>query len=318
MIDRFYESPGNPVPAGGRAGFLTSKDGKRFRYALFPATANPSKGTILLLHGRNEVIEKYFETIRDLLKRGFSVATLDWRGQGGSDRLIKDAHRGHIKSFAEYIRDLDQFFGEILLPDCKGPFYILAHSAGALIALLAAPSLVNRVRRMVLAAPFLTYTGIPLSMTAIFRLSNALYWIGLGRMYALWGARPKGGTPYDKNNLTSDRERFARNTGIYDTHPDLSVGGPTIAWIRAACMASAKVQQSDFMARINVPILFVGAGADKVVATSTTVDYARRLRGGSLLTIDGARHELMQEVDLYREQFWAAFDAFIPGSDAPA
>ena len=43
-------------------------------------------------------------------------------------------------------------------------------------------------------------------------------------------------------------------------------------------------------------------------------------RGGcesaSLLTIDGARHEILQEADIYREQLLAAFDAFVPGSDA--
>ena len=44
-------------------------------------------------------------------------------------------------------------------------------------------------------------------------------------------------------------------------------------------------------------------------------DLARRLRNGSLLTIDGARHEILQEADIFREQFFAAFDAFVPGSD---
>ena len=36
-----------------------------------------------------------------------------------------------------------------------------------------------------------------------------------------------------------------------------------------------------------------------------------------MLTIDGARHEILQEADVYREQFLAAFDAFVPGSDDP-
>ena len=67
--------------------------------------------------------------------------------------------------FSDYVNDLDHFFEEVVLPDCRGPYYILAHSTGSLVALLATPSLVNRVRRMVLVAPFLTYTGFPLSMT---------------------------------------------------------------------------------------------------------------------------------------------------------
>ena len=34
--------------------------------------------------------------------------------------------------------------------------------------------------------------------------------------------------------------------------------------------------------------------------------------------IDGARHEILQEADIYREQLLAAFDAFIPGTDDTA
>ena len=36
---------------------------------------------------------------------------------------------------------------------------------------------------------------------------------------------------------------------------------------------------------------------------------------GSIVTIDRAQHEILQERDYLREQFFAAFDAFIPGSD---
>ena len=67
--------------------------------ACFDAGARPLKGTVVVLPGRNECIEKYFETVRDLSDRGFATAVLDWRGQGGSDRLIRDAQRGHVKSF---------------------------------------------------------------------------------------------------------------------------------------------------------------------------------------------------------------------------
>jgi lysophospholipase len=32
------------------------------------------------------------------------------------------------------------------------------------------------------------------------------------------------------------------------------------------------------------------------------------------LLIPGAQHELLMEQDVYRQQFWAAFDAFVPGT----
>jgi lysophospholipase len=178
--------------------------------------------------------------------------------------------------------------------------------------------MINRVRRMVLVAPFLTYTGFPMSMKSIRRLATFLRAIGLGRIYAGWGARPKGGTPFATNTLTSDIARYSRNVLLYDTYPQLALGGPTVSWIRAACEAVDIVSDPEFIAKIQIPILFIGAGSDEVVSTRAIADYARRLRGGSILTIDGARHEILQEADIFREQLLAAFDAFIPGTDDAA
>ena len=84
--------------------------------------------------------------------------------------------------------------------------------------------------------------------------------------------------------------------------------------MKAAAEASEAVSDPDFVAAIQVPMLVIAAGADKVVSTKAVEAYARRLRLGSLLMIDGAHHEILQEADMYREQFLAAFDAFIPGT----
>jgi lysophospholipase len=66
--------------------------------------------------------------------------------------------------------------------------------------------------------------------------------------------------------------------------------------------------------KIRQPILIVAAGQDRVVSTPATEQFAVRLRTGTHLVITGARHEILMEQDQYREQFWAAFDAFVPGS----
>lgn len=314
MTDLFHEIPGNPVPERATGGNFTAHDGKRLRYALFPATSHPFKGTVVLLPGRNECIEKYFETIRDLASRGHAVAMFDWRGQGASERLLRDGHRGYVKSFDHYVKDLEAFFKQIVLPDCRGPFFILAHSSGALIAMLAAPLMSNRVQRMVLVAPFLSVIGAPLSMKAIKRITTLLCWLGLGRLYVAWGPRPREGTPFEVNKLTSDERRYRRNILLYQTYPELSVGGPTVAWLRAAAKASETVRDAAFMASLRVPMLIVTAGADEVVSTRDVEQYAHRCRVASLLTIDGSRHEILQEVDVYREQLLAAFSAFVPGT----
>ena len=315
MTDFLFPTPDNPLPGNAAGGFFTTRDGRRIRYARFAAAGEPKKGTVVLLHGRNECIEKYFETVRDLSARGLGTATLDWRGQGGSDRLIGNPQRGYVRSFRHYADDLDIFFKDVVLPDCRGPYYILAHSMGALVALLAAPRLVNRVERMVLLAPFLGIAGQRHSMRSIRLRTTALTMLGLGRLYVEGGKR-KPAPPFAGNDLTSDPVRYARNTAILDAHPQLALGGPTVRWLRAASVAALAVGRPDFMARMRIPTLIVAAGADTVVSSRAIAHYARYLRLSSLLTIDGARHELLQEADFYREQLFAAFDAFVPGTEA--
>ncbi len=84
MEATLHETPANPAPANHTVGFFTAHDGVKLRYAVFRSEISPARGTVVLLHGRNECIEKYFETIRDLNAMGMWVATYDMRSQGGS------------------------------------------------------------------------------------------------------------------------------------------------------------------------------------------------------------------------------------------
>ena len=168
-----------------------------------------------------------------------------------------------------------------MLPDCRGPFYMLGHSTGSLVALLAAPSMVNRVRRMVLIAPLLS-----LDRLAVFdaRRSAALparsTAVGLGSMYMAGGPRPRETKPFSTNVLTTDHTRYRRNSLLYETYPQLALGGPTVAWVRAACTAAETVQDPDFIARMQIPMLFVAAGADAVVSTPAIEHYVRQMQVG--------------------------------------
>ena len=261
MTEILFETAENPIPEGARPGWLVTSDGKKLRYALFPPTGRPIKGTVIILQGRNEYIEKYFETARELSSRGLFVLTFDLRGQGLSDRMLDDPKRGFVDSFEDYARDLELLIDEVALPDCRPPYYILGHSTGSLVALLAAPRLTNRIRRMVLSAPLIELAGVPFSPSTLRFLVGMLFNIGLGRMY-LAGGPPGEPTPFATNTLTTDYERFMRNRKIVTRHPELALGGPTVTWIRAACQAADLIREDDFLARITVPTLMIAAGAD--------------------------------------------------------
>ena len=98
----------------------------------------------------------------------------------------------------------------------------------------------------------------------------------------------------------------------------LGVGGPTWGWLSAAYKAMAQLKDTKFPITIKVPSLIVNAGLDRIVSNRATELLVEHLPAGSLVTIEGARHEILMEQDIFREQFWAAFDAFVPGSGEEA
>ena len=57
------------------------------------------------------------------------------------------------------------------------------------------------------------------------------------------------------------------------------------------------------------------ASAIALAESTTAIEtFAANLLAGAHLILAGSRHEILQEQDQYRNQFWAAFDAFVPGT----
>ncbi|MEE9315000.1 MAG: alpha/beta hydrolase [Rhizobiaceae bacterium] len=312
---QLYATEDNPIPDGASVGLLHTSDGAVIRFARWETKKRPSKGTVLLLHGRTEYIEKYFETIIELRERGFGVLTFDWRGQGGSSRLLRDARKGHVDNFNQYLIDFEAVLTEIVLPDCASPYYVVGHSTGSLIALMAAPALTNRIRRMVLLAPLFELNNLPMRQSVLQRLLGILTFAGFGRAYLSQNRKSYDEKPFLDNKLTSDEKRFQRSRDFLAKYPHLGISGPTIAWLFAACRAMAQVNAPEYCNAISIPTLLIGAGNDAVVSPSAIEAYGHKMRSGAFLTITGAKHEILQEQDVFREQLLAAFDAFVPGTE---
>jgi lysophospholipase len=305
--------PANPVPENAVTGMLKAKDGVSLRFARWHPPPG-RKGTVCLFQGRAEFIEKYFETVRELRSRGFAVATLDWRGQGMSDRALSDRRKGHVGDFSEYELDLDVFMNEVVLPDCPPPLFAVAHSMGGSVIMNAARKGMRWFDRIVLSAPMIDLHGI-WGSTLFRNTTRAMRMAGLGTSYIPRGSDEiVAAGPYIGNLLTSDPVRHARTKAILEAAPDLGIGSPTVSWADAAYRTMRGFSDIHFATKIRQPLVLVAAGRDEVVSTAAIEDFAVRLRAGSHLIVAGSKHELMLEQDRYRVQFWAAFDAFVPGT----
>lgn len=312
---QLYALDSNPVPDGAVVGTVVTPDGVSLRMARWRAAARKTIGTVLLLQGRGEQIEKYFETINDLRRRGFTVATFDWRGQGGSDRRLGNRLKAHVDSYGEYDRDLEAFIQQVLLPDCPPPHFALAHSMGGLIALRAARDGRARWGRMVLTAPLVAFGQTRPGQPGACRVAAAMTAMGLGEISAGGQARETiARVPFAVNRLSRDEARYTRSQAVATDVADIAVGGPTYGWLYATCRAMKDAATPEFPREIKVPTLIVVGALDTVVSQTAIERLASEIRGAAQVVIPGAAHELMIERDAVRSQFFAAFDAFIPGS----
>ncbi|HEV7717987.1 MAG TPA: alpha/beta hydrolase [Arsenicitalea sp.] len=304
--------PSNPVPDGARVGYFMTSDKIRLRYALFPRIGETARGTICLVHGRTEFIEKYFETIADFQKRGFAVATFDWRGQGGSDRLIKNPKLGYVEDFDDYWTDLESFHAEILLPDCPAPFYLVGHSMGGLVCLNAARRDRLMFERIFLSAPMIALDRQPLSMGGMANLAETLCFFGLGAVpIGRKADRPASERTFAGNPLTSDKARYLRTAAVVRARPELEITSPTFRWSASAMRAMSEAGGDSFPGSVRIPVLMLAAAQDEVVSTAATEQLGLRMRIGRHVVVAAARHELFMENGDIRGQVLAAFDAFI-------
>jgi lysophospholipase len=292
-----------------------TSDRARLRFARWaPQKGRPARGTVCVFHGRSEMIERYYEVVGDLLSRGFAVAMLDWRGQGGSARSLRDRSKGHVRSFADYDRDLDAFMREVVLPDCPPPHFGLAHSMGGLICLRAMHDGRVRFPRVVLSAPMISLGPTRPRLPTACRIAATMTRLGFGGFSAPGQARQTADrVRFEGNAFTSDPRRFERNVTIGRTLNQVFIGGPTYGWVHAACRAMREAADPKYAAKIRVPTLIVVGTLERVVSLPAIERFAVNMRRGRALVVPGAQHELLMERDALRSQFWAAFDAFIPG-----
>jgi lysophospholipase len=307
-------TPDNPVPPHPHLVEVKTRDGVGLRAAYWIPEGGSRKGTVCVIQGRAEFIEKYYEVVGELLDRGFAVVTFDWRGQGLSGRQVKNARKGHVRRFADYRRDIEAIRDQVLVPFMPEPHFALAHSMGGAIALSAAYESWLPFRRLVTTSPMIAIAMVPYARTSAV-LIRILRWLGFGKAFVPGGGATSISTkPFKGNRLTSDPVRYERNAHAAQAIGDGAIGAPTVSWLDASFRFMKRFTDPRYAPKIRLPTLIIASGADPVCATPATERFAARLKAGHAIVLPGAKHEILMETDDIREQFWAAFDAFIPGT----
>jgi len=292
--------------------YFTSSGNVSIRHGIWDCGAKKKKGSILLLCGRKEFMEKYGETIDELKQRQFDVYSMDWRGQGLSTRLLSNRHKGHINNFSEYLEDLNYFINNIVKPVAVSPFIVLAHSMGGHIALRYLHDYPRVVDRAVLTSPMIDIMVPPFPKWIIKFAARFASKIGCSSSYSAGsGDYSYQNIKFEGNALTSDPVRFMDEHKIIAENPDLALGGVTYGWLAAAFDSINLLLSRGYAEKITSQVFIISAGMDSIVSEAAQKAICSRMRKCRFVSIPGSYHEILKERDEFRKAFWKEFDTFV-------
>lgn len=306
--------------------FFTAQDGTRLRYAHWKSEGLPQQGRLLFLNGRTEFIEKAIESYGVLVRSGLDLWTIDWRGQGMSERSLADPHKGHITDYQLFLDDLDQFVRDIAgFPDGQGKTFLLAHSMGGHIGLRYLHDHPGIIDAAVLLAPMI---DLSVNKAPLRGLNHMIRQCGFGESYAL-GTGPfksifvNPADPNDNGSIEDYQALIPRYEGL-SKDPDmraeaercirdnraLALGGPTSAWLDATYRSINTTLAPGYAEAIETPVLIIGAGRDRTVVTPQLQHMATKLPKGEFQMIEQGGHELLMEGLEIRQQVFEAFSSW--------
>ena len=278
------------APAGTKAYWITTTDGLEIRIAAY---TGGDKGTVLLFPGRTEYIEKYGRTAAEFASRGFSTVIIDWRGQGLSPRQLKNRLVGHVDDFLEYQLDVEAVVSVLPKLDLPKPFGLVAHSMGGCIGLRALMRGLE-VTSAAFTGPMWTIATpverryIGWALAAVSRPFGFDEWMTPGTVDTPYVQTH----PFEDNMLTRDRDMWDYMSHHLSTHPDLSLGGPSLAWLHEA------FKECRTLGTAPTPptpcLTFLGTN-ERIVDVPAVKNRMARWHNGTLIDIEGGEHEILME-----------------------
>lgn len=296
------------IPAGARVTRWRAPDGWHLRRFSWPAEGG-ARGSILFQCGRGDAFEKYLELLAHWHAAGWNVASLDWRGQGGSGRLGRDANVGHCDDFGGLVGDLEGFWAD-WAATAPRPHALVGHSMGGHLVLRTLLGGLIRPDAAVLASPMLgLHSPVPNWLGE--RVARVMARVR-GPARAAWKASERPGRFRRQDLLTHDDARYADELWWQETQPELKLGPPSWAWVAEAYRSTRRQRADPRLDTLDVPVLALLPTADKLIDPAAVAAVAHRLPRGELVTWGlEARHELLREADPVRDAAIAAIDRFL-------
>ncbi len=169
----------------------------------------------------------------------------------------------------------------------------------------------DSIQAAVLSSPMLGFNGggIPdaIALSVIKTTAQINQWFDDTPWY-FFGHKDFSHADFAENPLMHSAVRYQIFTELYQSTPDIQLGGVTTQWLTESLKALEKLFANNN--KLSTPTLVLQAGDDKIISNQAQNDFCQQLHSlhpkscpdGKPLVIEGAYHELFFESDVYRNQ----------------
>jgi lysophospholipase len=290
-----------------------SADGVRSLNAVCFPVAHPI-GILVMVNGRSESWLKYTPLFRELNRAGYTVYSYDHRGQGLSPRLATgNPQVGHIDDFTAYSRDLGLFLEEVRNREGNRGVSLVGNSMGAAVIvdfLREHPD--HGIKKIVLCSPMFRIKTDPWPEPVARLVLGALHLLRKGAAYAPGEGDALPSESFERNRVTSSREKWAAILLLRNNHPEALTGGASVDWVIRALDRTPVIRKA--AGRLGPETLILEAGRDSfVIPFHPPVSTAHP--GPKIIVFPEGRHELLMEREAIRREALRDILAFLESHD---
>ncbi|MDC1173990.1 alpha/beta fold hydrolase [Bacteriovoracaceae bacterium] len=258
-----------------------------------------NRDLVIVMGGRTEPIDKYAELAFDLKDVAVDLLSIDSRGQGRSERLLKDPQKGYVKNFEDYAKDLKFLIDNLKLRNQYRKVIFLAHSMGGAIGLQAQILYPKLFDGMILSVPMIEILLRGRSESGTLKLTKLLKLIGMKRSYIPGGGQVEDYWSFEENTVTQSLERHNMAHWLTVNDRTLLMGSSTVNWVYEAIKAGRFI----FKKRENIselPILMFQAQHENFSRYSRQNKMCASNPHCKRVYIFGSKHEVFMEKDEFR------------------
>lgn len=273
-----------------QSGKFTAFDNTEIYYEYF--LSENSRGTIVIVHGLSEFINKFYEFIYYSLNQGFNVFVYDQRCHGLSGRLTDELDLLHVDKFNDYVRDLSQFVETVVKKIVDNPIYLYSQSMGGAECALYLAKHSENIKKAVLAVPMFQ----PVVDVVPYKIARA----GVSVARHFYGSKHKfllskefdPNIKYNESQGTS-RARFEHNMNMRKENPNYRSTPMSFGWTYNSLIVRKSIFRNKNINGIKTPILLLTAKNDRVVEAKPHYDFAKKCKMCKLVELENANHALL-------------------------